>query len=282
MAFLKTIVKTILYKPLFNILIFLVWLTPGHNVAWAIIVLTILVRVVLLPSSMKATRQQKKMRDLQPEIKALQDKYKDDKQQQAKVLMDFYKKNDVNPLGSCLPLLLQLPILIVLYYVFLHGMSVDYFYLLYDFVPRPEYIKTVFLGIDLAQPDKWILPIIAGVLQYIQGKQVMPEAPKTPEKGQEMQAMISKQMLYMMPIFTVFIAGKLPAALPLYWIVTNIFSIAQQWYVFKDKTKAKVKKADETPDVEKIEKPKSNKIQKLLAKSKKKGVEVTIRRKSDR
>lgn len=276
MLFLKTIVKTILYKPLYNVLILLVWLIPGHNIAWAIIILTILVRIILLPSSLKATRQQKKMRDLQPEIKALQDKYKDDKQQQAKVLMDYYKEKDINPLGSCLPLLIQLPILIILYYVFRAGLGDQRFDLLYNFTPHVDYIKTVFLGIDLAKPDKWILPIIAGVLQYIQGKQVMPEAPKTPEKGQEMQAMISKQMLYMMPIFTVFIAGRLPAALPLYWIVTNIFSIGQQWWVFRDKSISPIANRISKKGV------KNAISNKPYAISKKRGVEVTIRRKSDR
>lgn len=271
MGFFKLILKTILYKPLFNALIFLVWLIPGHNVAWAIIILTIIVRLILLPSSLKATRQQKRMRDLQPEIQALQDKYKGDKQKQASELMDFYKKNNVHPLGSCLPLLIQLPILIVLYYVFINGLSTARFDLLYNFIPRPEFIKTFFLGIDLSKPDRWILPVIAGILQYFQGRQMMPPtSSEKPQKGQEMQAMMSKQMLYLMPVFTIFIAGRMPAALPLYWIITNIFTIGQQWYVFKEKPKTKIVKSKvETKLIE--DKPST---------TKKHGVEVTVRKKS--
>jgi len=273
MSSIKYVLKLILYKPLYNILIFLVWLTPGHNIAWAIIVLTIIVRLILLPSSLKAVRQQKRMRDLQPEIQKLQAQYKDDKQKQAQVLMEFYKKNQINPLGSCLPLLIQLPILIILYYVFRAGLGEQRLDLLYNFTPHLDYIKTVFLGIDLAQPDKWILPIIAGVLQYIQGRQIMPPTPKSAEKGQEMQNMLSKQMLYLMPIFTVFIAGRLPAALPLYWIITNLFSIVQQWWVFRDSGSAKlktqsVKEKDIREDTKKI--------------NKKHGVEITVRKKGEK
>jgi YidC/Oxa1 family membrane protein insertase len=284
MSSIKYLLKIILYKPLFNALIFLVWLTPGHNVAWAIIILTIIIRIILLPSSLRATRQQKRMRDLQPEITALQDKYKGDKQEQAKQLMDFYKRNDINPLGSCLPLLIQLPILIILYYVFRAGLDVNNFNLLYGFTPRPETIKTIFFGINLAQPDKYILPIIAGILQFIQAKQITPTM-NSGKKGEEMQAMISKQMLYLMPIFTVFIAGRLPAALPLYWVVTNAFSIVQQWWVFKDKSKTEIAKPKE-------EKKKPSLAARLLARRtkpielnktvKKGGVEVTIRRKGEK
>ena len=113
LATIKLILKDILYQPLFNALIFLVWLVPDHNIAWAIIILTVIVRLALLPSSLKAARAQIRMRDLQPELQKLQAKYKDDKQKQSQALMEFYKENKVNPLGSCLPLLAQFPILIV-------------------------------------------------------------------------------------------------------------------------------------------------------------------------
>ena len=274
MVAIKSFLKTILYKPLFNALIFLVWLVPGHNVGWAIIILTTIIRLILLPSSLSAARQQKKMRDLQPEIAELQSKYKDDKQKQAQVLMEFYKKNKVNPLGSCLPLLVQLPILIILYYVFQAGLSTQRFDLLYGFIPRPEFIKTVFLGIDLAKPNIWILPVIAGALQFIQTRQIMPPTPKKAGDKPDMQAMVSKQMLYLMPIFTIFIAGRLPAALPLYWIITNIFTIGQQWWVFS-------RPADGISNPQKGgQKSKFMKtIDKINATTKKHGVEITVRRK---
>jgi len=243
MSSIKYVLKIILYKPLFNALIVLVWLMPFHSAGLAIIILTVIIRLILLPSSIKATRQQKRMRDFQPEIAVLQEKYKDDKQKQSQELMAFYKKNKINPLGSCLPLLIQLPILLILYYVFRNGLDTHRFDLLYQFTPRPGFINTMFLGINLANPDRFILPVIAGVLQYFQSRQMMPpipakksdsQSPASPSQGgQEMQTMISKQMMYLMPVFTVLIAGRLPAALPLYWVVTTLFAIGQQWWVFR-------------------------------------------------
>lgn len=277
MSFIKSIISKILYQPLLNALIFLVWLIPDHNVGWAIIILTIIIRIILLPSSMNATRQQKKMRDLQPEIQELQSKYKDDKQKQSQELMKFYKEKKINPLGSCLPLLVQMPILIILYYVFRNGLDTSRFSLLYSFVPQPEYIKTVFLGIDLAKPDLWILPIIAGVLQFVQGWQITPPSPKggNKEKKPEMAQMMTKQMLYLMPLFTIFIAGKLQAALPLYWIVTSVFTIVQQWWVLKDKSPQDI-------DNKKPKTKQEKKAEKQDKKARKHGVEVTVRKKGDK
>lgn len=279
MLAIKSFLKLILYQPLFNALILLVWLTPGHNIAWAIIVLTLLIRIILLPSSLKQVRQQKRMRDLGPEIAALQEKYKGDKQKQAKELMDFYKRNDINPLGSCLPLLIQLPILIILYYVFRAGLDSSRFDLLYSFTPRPDFIKTVFLGINLSQPEKFVLPIIAGISQFWQTKQIMPIT--APKKGEEMQAMVSKQMLYLMPIFTILIAGRLPAALPLYWVITNAFTIVQQWWVFRQ--------PGENPKYDSLAGEGNSKQIDLKTEKKeesktikKHGVEVTVRKKNKR
>lgn len=266
MLFLKSVLKTILYKPLFNALIFLVWLIPGHNVGLAIIVLTIIVRFILLPSSLKATRQQKRMQELQPEIQALQAKYKNDRQKQSQELMAFYRRHKVNPLGSCLPLLIQLPILIILYYVFINGLSTARFDLLYSFTPRPELMQTIFLGLDLTKPDRFILPVLAGILQFIQGWQITPKI--KPQEGQEMAAMMSKQMLYLMPLFTVLIAGRFPAALPLYWATTTAFAVVQQWYVLKENSNLK----SQNPKLR-------NTIDNKTVKTR--GVEVTVRRKGE-
>ncbi len=264
MTFIKLILKTILYKPLFNALIFLIWLIPGHNVAWAIIILTIVIRIILLPPSLKAARQQKKLRDLQPKIQEIQEKYKDNKEKQAQAMMEFYKTHKVSPLGSCLPLLIQLPILIVLYYVFLNGLGFERFDLLYSFTPRPDVIKTIFLGIDLAKPERWILPVLAGGLQYIQSRQMMP--PSKSNQKNDMSQMLSKQMLYIMPLFTVIIAGQFPAAMPLYWIVTTLFGIGQQWWVDRENP-TKIESGEIEPQAKKENK------------TKKGGVEVTVRRK---
>lgn len=241
MSSIKYLIKIILYQPLLNALIFLVWLIPGNNVGIAIIILTLILRLVLLPSSAKAVVAQKQMQELQPELEKIKEKYKDDKQGQAKATMEFYRQNKVNPFGSCLPLLIQFPILIVLYYVFRYGLDTSHFDLLYSFTPRPLAMNNIFLGINLTQPSIY-LAIVAGLFQFWQSKQMMP--PKIAQASKEsatrknditgqFQKMLSSQFTYVMPIFTVMIAMSLPAALALYWAVTSAFSVFQQWWILK-------------------------------------------------
>lgn len=241
MTAIKNFLKTILYKPLFNLLIYIVYIIPGNNVGWAIIILTILIRLALYPSQKKSIESQKRMTEIQPKIEEIKKKYKD-QQQQAQAIMDLYKQNKVNPLGSCLPLLIQLPILIILYRVFTVGLNTDRFDLLYNFTPRPETINTMFYGINLATPSI-VLAIIAGVLQFVQSWQMQKmqkPAKKTLNKKEGLENMMgdfSKQMMYMFPIMTVIIAIKLPAALAIYWIITTLFMIIQQYFVSKEKLK---------------------------------------------
>jgi YidC/Oxa1 family membrane protein insertase len=209
------------------------------------------------------------MQELQPQIQALQDKYKGDQKKLAEELTNFYRVNKINPFGSCLPLLIQLPILIILYYVFQNGLSTARFDLLYSWMPRPETVNPIFFGLNLAQPDRWFLPIIAGALQFFQSWQIVKAQPKTDAKNsqQQMAQMMSKQMMYLMPVFTVFIAGRLPAALPLYWAVTTLFSIGQQWWVYRpqgDRAKSLELRTESAK--------KENTI-------KKNGVEITVRKK---
>ncbi|MCL5795249.1 MAG: YidC/Oxa1 family membrane protein insertase [Patescibacteria group bacterium] len=235
---MKSFIKTILYQPLLNLLIFIVWLIPGHNVGIAIIVLTLLIRLILLPSSNKATEAQKKIQEIQPELDKIKEKYKNDQQAQAKATMEFYQVNKINPLSSCLPLLIQFPILIVLYYVFRYGLDTSHFDLLYSFVPRPEFMNTNFFGINITQPNIY-LAILTGLAQFWQSKQLMPKKSTvtTSDKSGQFQKILTSQMTYIMPLFTVFIAMALPAALSLYWTVTSLFSVAQQYYVLKRPSK---------------------------------------------
>lgn len=239
MTAIKDFLKVILYKPLFNILVFLVWLIPGHSVGWAIIILTVLVRLALYPSQKKSIESQKKMQEIQPKMEEIKEKYKDDQQAQAEATMSLYKQYKINPLSSCLPLLIQLPILIVLYRVFTAGLNTDRFNeLLYTFTPRPETVNALFYGLDLSQPSIY-LAILAGVLQLIQSRQMMKNQPKKKGKKDKMGILgdFSSQMVYIFPIFTVIIAMKLPSALAIYWIVTTLFMIIQQKMVFSKKTK---------------------------------------------
>lgn len=231
---IKDIFKVILYKPLYNILIFLAWLVPGHNIGWAIIILTILIRLLFVPSSIKTLISQQKIQKLQPELEKIKEKYKDDKAGQTKAMMAFYSQHKVNPLSSCLPLIVQMVILVILYRVFLVGLDASRFGdLLYGFVPRPEYIKTVFLWFDLTKPDPWILPAMAAGLQFLQAWQMKPKQPAKKEGEPDFASMFSKQMIYMMPVMTLLIGHRLQAALVLYWVITTAFMVVQQWLVVR-------------------------------------------------
>lgn len=280
MPLIKSILKLILLKPLFNALIFLVWVIPGNSVGLAIVILTLLIRVLLYPSSKKATESQKHLRELQPEVEKIKQKYQDDKVKQNQAILEFYRQNKINPASGCLPLLIQLPILIILYYVIRFGLNTARFDLLYSFTPRPEQINHIFFGIDLSKPDLWILPILTGILQFVQSKQVMG---MTTTKSEDMTAMISQSMIYFFPVMTVIIARTLPAALPLYWMVTTLFSIGQQWWTFRKKEEHRLPALSqvEGPALQQsaISNQQSNIKERVIKKEQKKGVELTIRRK---
>jgi len=227
------IFNTILYYPLLNILI-IFYMYVGHDLGIAVILLTLLIKIILFPVSIKAVRSQKALNSIQPKMKEIQEKYKDDKTKQSQMMMQLYKTEKVSPLSGCLPLLLQLPILIALYQVFLKGLNIDVLRTsLYGFVPQPEAINTIFLGIiDLAQPNI-ILALIAGILQFVQSKISLP---KTKEKG--MASMMQSQMTYIFPIITVFIVWRLGAIIGLYWLTSILFSIGEHYLIKRRGQKA--------------------------------------------
>ncbi len=224
--------RTILYVPFYNLLIYFAWMFGG-SVGWAIIAVTVVIRVLLLPSSLKATKAQIKMQALAPKLAQLKEKFKGDQKKLNEETMKMYKEEGANPLGSCLPLLIQLPIIWILYRVFLIGFDESKFEMLYAFVPQPEHLQTFFFGIDLSIPNLWVLPIIAGALQFVLSYMMQAKIPKNNSKSNDPASMMTKQMMYIFPIITVFIGRSLPAALALYWIVTTLFSIVQQVYVNK-------------------------------------------------
>lgn len=227
MDFLSTIFNTVLYQPLLNILFLFHYYIPGHDIGVAVILLTLLIRFIFYPLGVQAIKSQKKMAELQPRLKEIQEKYKNDKEAQTKATMDFYKEQKFNPFSGCLPMIVQLPFLIALYQVFLKGINTDAFAQLYSFVPHIGQINTMFLGIvDLAHPNT-ILAILAGVAQFFQSK-TMPQQPKSKASGGELMGALSKQMMYFFPIITIVICLNFPSAIALYWIATTAFSIVQQ------------------------------------------------------
>ena len=238
-----SIFNTLLYQPLFNALILLYQYLPGQDFGIAVIILTLLIRLILYPLMAQSIKSQKALQELQPKIQEIQQKYKTDRERQAREMIELYKKEKINPFGSFLPLLIQLPILIALFWVFMafkDGLGPDQLTILYPFVSPPNLFKEpTFLGlVNLAQPSL-LLAVIAGISQFFQTKMTTPQIKKTKTSDQmaRLSNMVQKQMLYFFPIFMIFILLRLPAAIALYWIVSSLFSIGQQYFIFKPQSK---------------------------------------------
>ena len=208
---------------------------------------------------MKSIKSQRAMQQMQPKMDEIKNEHKDNKEEQTKALMAFYKENKINPLSSCLPMLVQLPIIFALYRVFMEGLSENSFEYLYSFVKRPDVIDSYFVGLINLSESNVALAVLAGGLQFVQAKMLMPKMKKKKGKGMmgDISGMMSKQMTYFMPVITVFIAMSLPSGLALYWVATTIFTIGQQYLIVKssdndDNKDKKNGKKDKPPKPEKI------------------------------
>jgi len=232
MAFLKLFYNTVFYEPLYNGLVFLAGIAPFGDIGIAIIALTIIVKFILFPFSHKTVITQLKMRKLEPEISALKEKHKENKQEQAKKVMSLYREHGINPMSGFLMVLIQLPIIFALYKVFLNGLNFNPDNLYY-FVSAPENIRNSFLGIfDLAQKS-YILAGLAAVTQFFQMKLASPPlAKKNDSKKGSFQDDFARsmniQMRYIMPLFVFYIAYKFSAVIALYWTTMNIFAIIHE------------------------------------------------------
>lgn len=249
MNILSSLYTEVIYRPLFNLLVWFYNIIPGHDVGIAIIILTILVRLALYKVNTKSIKSQRELQEIQPEIKEIQQKYKDNKEKQAQELMAVYQKHKINPFAGCLPLLIQFPIIIALYQVFLNGFKDNSLALLYPFVQNPGHLNPVSFGgiINLGYPNIYFA-LIAGISQYFQTKSLMSvsglnnnkknkgnagEEKSVEEKMQEFTQSLSQSMMYTMPVITFLFALRLPSGLALYWIVTTLFAIAQQYLIIK-------------------------------------------------
>jgi YidC/Oxa1 family membrane protein insertase len=229
MSFLFLLYNDIIYRPLLNLLVFFHNVIPGHDIGIVIVLVTILIRLVLAPSFHKSLKSQKAMNELQPKLNEVREKYKDDKEGQAKAMMALYKEHKINPLSSCLPLLIQLPILIGLYQVFRIALGGHDIVGLYH--SAPQYINPKFLGlVDLSKPSI-AFGVIAGLAQFWQSKLMMPKTAGADTTTKAMQM----QTTYVLPVVSMIIAIRLPAGLPLYWIVTTLFAVGQQYYILRSK-----------------------------------------------
>ena len=202
----------LLINPLLNILIFLYEQVTFHDLGVAIILLTVLVRLVLYPLFYKSLKQQHVLKKIEPHIQDIQTRHKDNREEQGKALMALYKEHGVNPLMSLGLIFVQLPILIALYQVFI--------------TPPPELTQS-FLGLISLHERSIILVVIAALLQYFLG--VMSMASNAGDKSPAAQTM--RNMVVIGPLITIAVLYSLPAAVGLYWVTTTLFSIVQQMHV---------------------------------------------------
>jgi YidC/Oxa1 family membrane protein insertase len=230
--------QTFFYQPIFNLLIFLYNIIPGHDLGLAIIVLTVIIKLALLPLTKQQIKSQKALQDLQPKIEEIKKKFKDKKEAMGRAMMELYKKDKVNPFSSCLPLLIQLPFLWAVFRIFRNSLNGESLNLVYSFISRPETLNTISLGIiDLSNPNV-ILAFLAGAAQFWQVKMMSTKKPEVKSKGAKdegMMAIMNKQMLYFMPAITFFICLKFSSGLALYWLTTTVLTALQQIYIFKHK-----------------------------------------------
>jgi len=237
----------IIYRPIYNILIFFYDTLPGQDFGVAIILVTLLLKFAMFPLSRKQIQSQKKMQEIQPKIKALQAKFKDKKEEQTKALLELYRTEKANPFSGCLPLIVQIVILIAIYRVIIHISSAHFAVEasdLYTFISNPEIINHYFLRIvDLAKPSI-VFAVLSATAQYFQTKMLIlnkptQEAKETKSDEPDFSAIMNKQMLYMGPAITLFIGLTFPAALSLYWLTSTLFMLIQQKILFAKQTPKK-------------------------------------------
>ncbi len=231
------IYHTIIYDPMYNGLIFLIEHIPSADVGIAVIILTILVRLILFPLSLKAIRTQFTMKKLEPELERLKEQYKSSREELARHTMELYRQHRVNPLSSFFFLIIQIFFIFGLYAVFIYGKLPDIrTELLYSFIPTPEVVNMHFLGlIDMAGKSV-VLALLAGVTQFIQTRIAMPSLPQKkagskPSFKDDLMRSFHFQARYAMPLLILFIAYTFSAAVALYFTVSNIVSIGQELYV---------------------------------------------------
>jgi YidC/Oxa1 family membrane protein insertase len=235
--------NSIFYQPIYNILMFIINHVTFGDVGFAIIIVTIIVKLILSPLTKKSIKSQILMKRMEPEIKLIKKNYPN-KEEQAKKTFELYKKYGTNPFSGCLVVLLQLPVIFALYYVFLKGLSLDTINtsLIYPFVGVPSTMHTNFLGFIEMGGKSIILAVLAGATQFIQGylsspitskvevvKDATLSEPKTFQD--ELSGSMQTNIKYILPIFIGFISWQISAAVALYFVISNIFTIVQEWYI---------------------------------------------------
>ena len=213
--------STYIYEPILAALVFIYNNLAFGDLGIAIILLTVVIRFILLPVFYKSAKDQTLLQKLQPHIKKIQLDHKDDKEKQAKALLELYRTNRLNPFSGIALLIIQLPVFFALFKIFSQGVSL------------PVFDSTLFFGfINLAERSIGIA-LIAAILQYFQAKLTLPKGGGKKEQGMSQLASLGKTMTVVGPVITFVILFNLPSALGIYWVTSTVFSIIQQFFINK-------------------------------------------------
>jgi YidC/Oxa1 family membrane protein insertase len=235
----STIWHTFFFDPIYNALIFFINHIPGGDVGVAIIFLSIVVKLLLVPISLKAARTQHAMRDIEPELRAIKERNKGNRENEARETLELYRTSGVSPFISIILLFIQVPILIALYLSVSSGGGVPLpdinTSLLYNAIPTPETVNMLLLGVlDMAKRSL-PLAILAGVTQFLHASISMGPVPKAqsekPSFKEDFTRSMHLQMRYVMPLLIVFFAFTISASVALYFTISNLLNIAQEYYL---------------------------------------------------
>lgn len=226
---------TFIYEPIYNALAALVNIVPYGDVGIAIVVLTIVIKLALFPLSLKALQTQDAMREIDPELKAIRKKYEGNQEELAKRTMALLKEKKVNPFASIFLILIQLPVIFGLYFVFLNEGTNGGFdqNILYPFIANPEHASFMFLGLINLMGNSIVLAALVAVTQFINAHLMQFPAPQgeAGSLGHDFQKSLQVQMKYVFPLIMGAVAYIVSSAVGLYFLVSNLFQLFQELYI---------------------------------------------------
>lgn len=232
---ISTFFHAVFYDPIYNALVALVALVPGSDVGIAVILVTIVIRLILLPFSLSAARTQRTMKELEPKLKELKEKHKGDKEKEALETLALYRESKVNPFASILMVFIQIPVLLALYFVFFYEpFPTINMERLYSFTPVPEMASLLFLGLVSVAGKSLVLAFLAGVTQYLQAHFALSGTMKpsdTKNMQNDFQRMMGTQLKYVFPFIIGVISYTTSGAIALYFITTNLAGVLQELHI---------------------------------------------------
>lgn len=232
---------TFFFDPIYNGLVLFIDTIPGGDVGLAIIAITVVVKFILLPLSVRAAKTQKAIREIEPQLKELKEKHKDDREALARATMAIYSEAGIKPFSSIFLVMLQIPIVFALYLAVLKGGGVALpainTALLYSFIPTPETVNMIFLGLVDIAAKSWPLAILAGLTQYVYAHMSLPKLEPRKEGEVDFKADFARSMnmnmRYVLPAVIAFVAYTLSASVALYFTISNLAAIAQEFVLRK-------------------------------------------------